>query len=89
MRDFITDQWRPSLERFERHQESDERRFEQVSAAVHRISTSIEVQTSTQQALLAQSERFFTNKWVKVVGIMAIAAPFIAVGIAIFPYIHK
>ena len=88
MRNFLNDQFRPFMDRFDKHLEADDKRFIAMTDAIHRISTSIEVGTSVQAALLAQSKRLFDG-WVSKVTVVALVATPIVAVVAIIVAIFK
>lgn len=83
---FRRNEFDPLREAIQRHMEADDRRFEQMTQAIGRISTAIEVSAATQQAQLAQTERIFSGVWTKVtIGVMALS-PAAAILIALFKH---
>lgn len=80
----MDDQFRPFIERFDHHIESDERRFDLMSQALNRISASFETQTAATAAAAAQRDKMFNSWWTRVAALGAVGAPFVALGIAIW-----
>lgn len=80
---FMREQFGPFLERFDRHMDADDRRFEQMTDAIHRVSSAFETQTAVQQAILSQAQRLFSNWWTRCAVIAMLASPAVAIGIAV------
>ena len=86
MERFRRHEFDPLKDAIARHMEADDRRFEQMTQAVARISTAIEVSAATQQAQLKQTERIFSGIWTRVTIVIMAASPAVALGIAIWKH---
>jgi predicted transcriptional regulator len=69
----------PFIERFDKHIATDDQRFERIADAVQRISTVIEVQTATQEALAQQARQHTESIWMK----LQAAGPYVAAILAL------
>jgi hypothetical protein len=69
----------PFIERFDKHIALDDQRFERITDALQRISTVIEVQTATQEALAHQARQRTESMWMK----LQVAGPYVAAILAL------
>jgi histidinol dehydrogenase len=69
----------PFIERFDKHIALDDQRFERITEALQRISTVIEVQTATQEALAQQARERAGSMWLK----LQAAGPYVAALVAL------
>ncbi len=77
---FMTEQFQPFIDRFDRHLENDDKRFTQMTDAVNAVRTSIEVSTSVQSALLGQSKKLLDGKWTKATVLALFLSPIVGAG---------
>lgn len=81
---FVSEQFVPFLERFDRHIEADDRRYEQTTVAINRISTAIEVSAAVQQAQVAQTDRIFKSFWTRAAVVVAACSPLVTAMVALW-----
>lgn len=81
---FMSEQFAPFLERFDKHLEADDRRFEMMATAVNRISTTMEVQASIGTALAKKADSLFNRRNAAVAIVVAAMGPVVAVVIAVW-----